>query len=68
MKCLSQPENDEPTDLPGQPLTPSQIERGCVHETRDILYAQRECLSERSGCAWFTECPCAFCVSRRGRN
>jgi hypothetical protein len=67
MKCPPRPENDYP-DLPGQPLTPAQVARGCVHEQRDIVYALPERLSERFGCAWFTECPCTFCIGRRTSN
>ena len=54
--------------LPGQPLTPSQVERGYVHDARDIRYAQQERLTERFGTAWFTECQCAFCAGRRNSN
>jgi len=54
--------------LPGQPLTPSQVERGYVHDARDIRYAQPERLTERFGRTWFTECGCAFCAERRISN
>ncbi len=64
MKCR----NTEDLKFPGQPLTPSDVARVCVHEPRDIRYAKRELLTERFGCAWFKDCVCAFCVRRRDSN